>query len=149
MTNEKRRMTNGKWSFRTHPKPLPKGEGVGQMLNTSLVRLTLPTRGCRVRNRELIENAKHQMVDQGLYGLWPMIKARACRQNLRARARQLQKIFQMNCIVRSLARYYDQLSTLLQSHIGGAVNQVRAGSRSNRSQGTHRTGDNHHACLWM
>lgn len=111
--------------------------------------LALPTRGRRMWNRELVQNAKDEMIHQGLDRLRPMIEAGARRQNLRAGPRQLQKIFQMNCIVGRLSRHYDQLAAFLQRHISGPMNQISARPGRDSPEGAHRTWNDQHARLWM
>src|SRR5258706_94894 len=60
--------------------------GTSPAAKTNHFLLALPTRGRRMRNSELIKNAKDEMIYQGFNRLRPMIEARARRQNLRAGA---------------------------------------------------------------
>src|SRR5205085_11379508 len=60
---------------------------------------SLPSRRRRMRNSELIEYAKTQMIDQRLDRLWSMIKAGTCRQDLCAGSRELQHVLKMNRVV--------------------------------------------------
>ena len=92
------------------------------MQNGRLLLLTLPSRRRRMRNRELIKNAKDQMIDEGFDCLRTMIETRARRQDLRSGARQLQKILEMNRIVWRLSRYQYQLPALLERYVRGAMN---------------------------
>src|ERR1044072_4594940 len=88
--------------------------------------LPLPTRARRMGNSELVENSEAEMIYQRLDRLGAMIKTGAGGDDLRARARELQHILDMNRVIWRLARNQDKFASFLQSHVGRAMYQVRA-----------------------
>src|SRR6267154_1120418 len=69
----------GGWIASPSPNPHPKREGAVKMLNAHLIRFTFPTRTCRMRDRELIQDPEDQMIHQGFDRLRPMIETRTRR----------------------------------------------------------------------
>src|SRR5688572_14756295 len=100
-----------------------------------------------MRNIELIENSKTQVLDQIVDRLWPVIKPGACGQYTRARVRQPEHIFEVDRIVRRLARNEHELSAFLKADICRPMNKVSASAGCDRSQRSHGTRDDDHSGL--
>ena len=89
---------------------------------------TFPLRRLGMRHAQVIKNTKHEMVDECLDGLRSMIKTRTGGNNVRARARQTQHVFQVNRVVRGFSRNDDEPAILFQGNVGGSMDQI--GSRA-------------------
>ena len=70
----------------------------------------------------MIENAEDQVVHQSFNGLRSMIKTRTRRNDMRARARQAQHVFQVNVVKGGFAHHQDQFTTFFQYDISRPMN---------------------------
>src|SRR5580765_5408154 len=97
-----------------------------------------------MRNVELIQNTKTQMLDEIVDGLWPVIKSRARRQDAGPGVGQLEHVFEMDRIVRRLTRHEYESAALLETNIRRTMYQICPGARSDGSHRAHRARNDDH-----
>ena len=88
----------------------------------------LPLGGLGMGNPHVIQDTEDKVIYERLNRLWPVIETRAGRDYVGAGSGQSQHILEMNCVVRRFTGDENELPAFFQSHVGGAVNQIRSSS---------------------
>ena len=81
-----------------------------------------------MRNVELVKYPKAQVLDEVVDRRWPMIKTRARGQYLSSGPCEAQHVFQVNGIVRRLARDQHELAAFFETDVGRTMNEICAGA---------------------
>src|SRR5437667_8970394 len=79
-----------------------------------------PLRLLRMRHTEMVENAKHKVIDQLFDCLWPVIKTWTGGNDARTRLRQPRHVLQMYLVVWRFARHDYEPPTLFQSGVSSS-----------------------------
>ena len=83
-----------------------------------------PTRSQRMRDPQLIEDARDDKIDEVVDRLRPAVESWRRREDNRAGARELKEVLEMDRRQRCLARHKHQRPALLEHHVGSALDQI-------------------------
>lgn len=86
-----------------------------------------PTGHQRLGNTQLIEDARDDEIDHLRDAVGAMIETGRRRQHDRAHVRELEHVVEVNGRERRFSGHQNQLSPLLERHVGGAFDQIVAG----------------------
>ena len=94
---------------------------------------------------KLIQDTQNSLIHEIFYRFGMIVEGRNRGENNRAHAREPEHIFNVDVAQRSFANHQNQLATLFQDYVGGAVNQrVTVSLRDGRKR-PHAAGANHHS----
>src|SRR5213080_4542091 len=94
----------------------------------------------------MVDDALHHEVHEVAHLLRLVIEPWRRRKDDRAGLRSEREVAQMHQRERRLARDQDQGATLLERHVGRALDQAAARAVRDRRHGPHRAGADHHSC---